>query len=472
MPRSTLIARLVVALLIGAALWYIWIITSAKLGIGGASPDQQQIGVLPGLSPRHVSESCTGVVVTRQGTWLLGRVEDEYHTFTPSPGQVNLNEQLYGKTPKAQEEEGGYSGFFPRDKPETTFVSRLDADGAFKPVAQVSGTACLVSSADGERVFLLTDLKRPKEAEGQEVVFRSDDQGKTWTWLAEGFFPELGGVLTQLAPYFYSQNEVWAWRNPDEIEEEGRSVQTGVSYSLDGGQHSTPIATPHSLVVGPEFVSSQHPQIKEWHDSNDQVTHVLQLDARRAYIWVSQRFWASNPDGKGDNLAFSVTTRVELSRAAGAWQVGAVQREEGLYINDLANNGDGRVLGLIDQGPHGHAVVAEMNTTTLAWQPLGEVPSVFSPLASSTQAQQLWVGRNSLMINTYSEHRPPRWLYWWGDANISAGAVFYSKDWGQSWKRLAVDGYRGVIGFDGAGDRVFWAKESHLYDVGIQAYGL
>ncbi len=131
------------------------------------------------------------------------------------------------------------------------------------------------------------------------------------------------------------------------------------------------------------------------------------------------------------------------------------------------------MLGLIDHGPDGQAVVAEMNTTTLAWQPLGEVPNVFSPLAASTVAQKLWVGRNSLMISTYSQHQPPRWLYWWGKASISSGAVFYSTNWGQSWRRLALDGAEhGIRGFDGASDRVFWARQSHLYDVGIHAYGL
>ena len=59
MPRSALITRLIVALLIGLALWYIWIITSAKLEIGGASPDQQTLGTLQGVRPRAVSLDCT-----------------------------------------------------------------------------------------------------------------------------------------------------------------------------------------------------------------------------------------------------------------------------------------------------------------------------------------------------------------------------------------------------------------------------
>lgn len=452
MPGSALITRLIVALLIGLALWYIWIITSAKLEIGGASPDQQTLGTLQGVRPRAVSLDCTGVVVTAQGTWLVGRVENDYEPLAPSPERVDLNGLLEGESPSAS---------------ETTFVARLEANGIFKPVAQVSGSACLVANADGARMLLLTDLDRPRDSDGQKVVFRSDDQGKTWAWLEDGFFPDVNGVATNISPYFYGQDEVWAWRSADDAE-----PQAGVYYSADGGAHSTPISVTQPLAVTADYIRSQRADIKQWHDSSDQLTHVLQVDAQRAFIWVSQRFWASHPDGKSGNLAVSVTTRAQLQRSEGKWQVDNIQRQNGLYISQLADNGNGRVIGLIDQGRHGQAVVAELNTTTLAWKPLGDLPSVFSPLNADTQARGLWVGRNSLLINTYSDHRPPPWLYWWGEASISADAVFYSLDWGQSWKRLAVDGYRGVRGFDGASDRVFWSKPYGGDDTQVYSYGL
>lgn len=452
MPRSTLIARVLVALLAGLALWYIWIILSAKLEIGGASPDQQTVGTLQGVRPRAISQDCTGLVVTAQGTWLVGRVENEYEQLQPAAERVDLNGLLAGE---------------PQRDPQTTVVARLDADGVFKPVAQVSGSACLVASADGAKVFLLTDIDRPNDAGGQTVVFSSDDQGKSWAWLSAGFFPDVNDAATNISPYFYGKDEVWAWRWAED-----EAAQSGVYYSADGGAHSSPITVSQPLAVPADYVRSKRPDIKEWHDSVDQLTHVLQVSPERAFIWVSQRFWASHPDGKSDNLAISVTTRVQLQRTAGKWQVENIQRQDGLYISQLADNGNGRVIGLIDQGPHGQAVVAELNTTTLAWKPLGEVPSVFSPLPADTQARELWVGRNSLLINTYSDHRPPRWLYWWGEASISADAVFYSMDWGQSWTRLAVDGYRGVRGFEGASDRVFWSKQHSGDDTQVYSYGL
>ena len=142
MPRSTLIARVLFTLVVVLALWYCWILISATQQIGGASPAQQTLGTLPGVRPRAVAKDCTGVVVTAQGTWLVGRVENEYEQLAPSAERIDLNGLVAGK---------------PRDTSQTSVIARLDADGVFKPVAQVSGTACLVTSADGARVVLLTD---------------------------------------------------------------------------------------------------------------------------------------------------------------------------------------------------------------------------------------------------------------------------------------------------------------------------
>lgn len=452
MPRSTLIARVLFTLVVVLALWYCWILISATQQIGGASPAQQTLGTLPGVRPRAVAKDCTGVVVTAQGTWLVGRVENEYEQLAPSAERIDLNGLVAGK---------------PRDTSQTSVIARLDADGVFKPVAQVSGTACLVTSADGARVVLLTDIYRADDGGAQNVVFRSDDQGKSWAWLRDGFFPDVSGAATTITPYFYGKDEVWAWRWADDIE-----PLSGVFYSADGGAHSTPITVTEPLAVTADYVRSQHPDIQEWRDSVDQLTHVLQVSPQRAFIWVSQRYWASHPDGKSDNLAFSVTTRVQVQRVAGQWQVENLQRDNGLYISELADNGAGRVIGLIDQGSSGRTLVAELDTGSLAWKPLGELPNVFSPLPAKTRAFGLWVGRNSLLVNTYSGHRPPRWLYWWSEANISADAVFYSQDWGQSWKRLALDGYMGVRGFEGKSDRVIWSQQDYGADTVLNTYRL
>lgn len=490
MPRSKLFSTLFAALVGAAALWYMWMITSAKLEWGGASPDQQRIGVVKDIQQRAMTQYCTGVVVTGQSTWLVGRLEGDASRLEPTADVVDLDAVVYGKPAEAGEEEpqAPFPGLLGRDK-ETSFISRLDAQGQFQLVAHVSGAACLVASPDGASVFLLTGLDRPDTANAddinQTVVFRSDDQGKHWTWLSEGWFAEADRLAWSLTPYFHGTDEVWAWGRPsaaddDSSEAASGGVSTGVFYSADRGASSTAIVASEPLLVAAESVHEKYPEINEWHtgsgEQGDVQTNVLQLDARQAFIWVSQRFWASNPDGVGNNIAFNVTTRARLQRETGPWRVVEVQRDDNLFVSKLVQNDAGRVIGLIDQGNRGRDVVAELDTIALTWRTLSELPSVFAPLASESRVRgtNFWVGQNSLLINTTSEHYPPRWLYWWSDASISADGVFYSRDWGQSWKRLAVAGYLGIVGFQPAQDRVIWGNGNWYdnKDVGIYSYGL
>lgn len=487
MPRSKLFTTVFIALLGGAALWYMWILTSAKLEWGGGSPDQQQLGTVKDTRLRAMTQYCTGVVVTGQGTWLVGRLDGDASQLKPAAEVVNLDSVVYGK-PKAPQAGGIYSSLIVREE-ETSFISRLDAQGQFQLVAHVSGAACLVASPDGASVFLLTGLDRPETASAddvrQTVVLRSDDQGKHWSWLSKGWFAEADYVAWSLKPYFHNANEVWAWGRPSTVDDNSGeatsgAVPTGVFYSADRGMNSSAIVASESLLVSAESVHQQHPEITEWYtgsgEQGDIQTNVLQLDDRHAFIWVSQRFWGSSPDGGASSIAFNLTARARLQREKGAWQVVEVQRDDNLFVSRLVQNETGKVIGLIDQGNRGRDVVAELDTTALAWRTLSELPSVFSPLASESRVRgsNFWVGQNSLLVNTTSAHQPPRWLYWWSDATISADGVFYSKDWGQSWKRLDIDGYLGIVGFQPAQDRVIWGNGNWYdnYDGGLYSYGL
>ncbi|MCI0996040.1 hypothetical protein [Pseudomonas corrugata] len=487
MPRSKRLITLFVALLGVAGLWYMWILASAKLEWGGASPDRQQLGAVKDTRLRAMTQYCTGVAVTGQSTWLVGRLDGDANQLKPGAEVVNLDAVVYGR-PKAPEPGGYYANLIVREE-ETSFISRLDAQGQFQLVAHVSGAACLVASPDGASVFLLTGLDRPEGANAddvsQTVVLRSDDQGKHWTWLSKGWFAGADSLAWNLKPYFHGADEVWAWGQPATADDFGGEttpgvVPTGVFYSADRGMSSTPIVASESLLVSAESVHEKHPGITEWRtdlgEQGEVRTNVLQLDDRHAFIWVSQRFWASNPDGVSNNLAFNLTTRARLQREAGEWRVVEVQREDNLFVSMLIQNDSGRVIGLIDQGNGGRDVIAELDTGALTWRTLSELPSPFAPLASESRVREehFWVGQNSLLINTTSAYHPPRWLYWWSDATISADGVFYSNDWGQSWKRLAIDGYLGIVGFQPAQDRVIWGKGNWFdnYDGGLYSYGL
>lgn len=485
-PKSLFV--LVVTLLCGAALWYIWMLASAKLELGGNRPDKQQVGVLADTRLRAMDSYCTGVVTTAQGTWLVGREQGAARQLEPDDNVVDLETVVYGKPGEhdATSGAGDSSALASRRDTQTSFISRLDGQGQFKLVAHVNGPACLVASPDGSSVFLLTGLDRPEAAKvndlHQSVVFRSDDQGKHWTWLPNGWFPAADWLAWSLTPYFHGKDEVWATSPPQRIpdpysETASDLIATGVFYSADRGVTSTPIYATESLLVPPEYPQARRPEVPDWSGGLYGVehvqTHVIQVDPERAFIWVSQTFMGSNPDGVGDQLTFSVTTRAQLQRKAGQWQVTGIQRDDNLYISALKQNDAGRVVGLVEQGDSGRTLVAELDIATLAWRPLSELPSVFGPLASDNRVRDrsFRVGQNSLLINTISEHYPPRWLYGWSDANISAEGVFYSNDWGQSWEKLAVEGYLGVLGFQPEQDRVFWAK-GYGSDGGIYSYGL
>ncbi|WEK11846.1 MAG: hypothetical protein P0Y51_14640 [Candidatus Pseudomonas colombiensis] len=496
MPRSKLFATLTVALLGAAALWYLWVIISAKLEWGGASPDQRTLGTVQATEQRAMAQYCTGVVVTPKATWLVARLDERSTAEPVAAGVQDLDALVRGQpTPEEIEEEqgsGAFSAYFVRGEKELTSISRLDANGQFQTVAQLSEAACLVASPDGQQVFLLTGLKRPAPAKGstdslaQTVVLRSDDQGQSWNWLRQGLFPEVEQQAWSLQTYFHGTDDVWAWGRPESLDDvidqdQPRALSTGVSYSADRGASSAPIFTAESLLLTGAYARAKRPEIVQWQDEaeghGEINTQISQMDGQHAVIWVSQRFWGRNPDGVGDNLAFNVTTRAPLSREAGGpWQVGAVQHEDGLYIGQLRDNGTGRLVGLIDQGNQGRDEVAELDAEQRTWKVLGALPNVFAPLSSDrpVRVSQFQVGRNSLLINTSSEHHPPRWLYWGADASISADGVFYSRDWGHSWQQLAIGGYLGILGFQGAEDRVIWAKGNWYdsRDLGIYTYGL
>lgn len=490
MPRSKLLLTLPAVLIGGAALWYMWMIGSARLEWGGSAPDKQTVGTVLDVNQREMSQYCTGVMVTPQATWLIGRSEESPKNLGLAADVIDLNAQVYGDPVKP--------GQAPQDTPdrsadgerETTLISRLEPNGHFHTLAHVGGPACLIASPDGANVFLLTGLNRPARATttttaiDQTVVLRSEDQGKSWRWLENGLFPQANQIASNLTPWFHGSDEVWAWGYPSGTDNESGedspgAIATGVFYSDDLGTSSTQLFAHDSLLVSGEYARDKRPEVVEWSQDSGMYgeikTHVSQLDAQHAVIWVSQSFRGRNPDPKKiDNEFFNVTTQATARRTGGQWQITSVQHDDGLFIDELAENDNGRIMGLIAQNHQRNDVIAELDRAKLTWQPQGQLPSPFAPLASSSilREKNFFVGHDTLLINTSSQHHPARWLSGGSDASISAEAVFYSKDWGRSWRKLAIDGYLGILGFQGTQDRVIWAKADDNRDLGVYAYGL
>ena len=215
-PMPLLAAALLVA---GAIpLGFIWILTSAKFEIGGASPGESTVGKVENIDQRAMEQFCTGVRATPAGTWLVGRREVGRDEQALPEGVIDLD-LVAAAQPREEESEPHLFNFLngmllSGGDPETTYVSRLGADGVFHEVARLGETACLEVTPDGSSVFLLTGLRRPGKDNGQReqtVVLRSDDQGKSWRRLEEGFMAEANRLGWALAPRFHGKDEVWVW---------------------------------------------------------------------------------------------------------------------------------------------------------------------------------------------------------------------------------------------------------------------
>ena len=153
-PMPLLAAALLVA---GAIpLGFIWILTSAKFEIGGASPGESTVGKVENIDQRAMEQFCTGVRATPAGTWLVGRREVGRDEQALPEGVIDLD-LVAAAQPREEESEPHLFNFLngmllSGGDPETTYVSRLGADGVFHEVARLGETACLEVTPDRKSV--------------------------------------------------------------------------------------------------------------------------------------------------------------------------------------------------------------------------------------------------------------------------------------------------------------------------------
>lgn len=493
--RSLIVPLAAVALAAVVPLGFIWIITSAKLELGGASPDEAVVGSVERIGQRAMEQYCTGVVATPRNTWLVGRMEGD-RSEGDAVGQ-DLGQLIRGEKKPDDEEEHSFtpfsSGF--TQEAQATYLSRLDDQGRFVQVAHLDETACLVANADGSSLFLLTGVDRPGKdpLEGlqQTVVLRSDDQGASWQVLPDGFFPEADDLAWSLKPYFHDADQVWAWATlpqsatpsagygyePDTTADN----RAGLYYSPDRGRTRQALVAPENLLVSLDEIRKRAPADAEWGDSAGTfgtiTPHVWQYDDDHAALWIGQSFLYGKPGGDYLDTPLFVTTRAELVREGGQWRIGSLQRDTGVLVEELVGTGQGQVYGVISREGERTTEVAEWQRESASWQVNGELPSPFWPLQAFTGLRLFLAGDGVLLANTDSRYHVPQWLSLkknGGSSRISADAVFYSRDGGRSWSRLAIAGYLGVLGLDRNQDQVFWAN-GNWYDSDdrrIYRYGL
>lgn len=218
-----------------------------------------------------------------------------------------------------------------------------------------------------------------------------------------------------------------------------------------------------SLLLTLEEIRAHAPDWANWGDYNGQHgrirTELVQLDADNALYWISQSFMYGPADGPYLDTTLNFSSRIHLQRQADDWRVVSVERSNGESLSQVQRSPGGKIIGLLTTDDWQQRIV-ELDPQTLQWRTLGTPPNLFAPFPAGNGISELRVGRNTLLAVVSGEHEIPLWLTPSRSepATVSASGVYYSVDWGRSWKKLPIAGYLGLLGFDPEHDRVFWGE--------------
>ncbi|WP_233832523.1 hypothetical protein [Paraburkholderia sp. ZP32-5] len=416
---------------------FVWVLARAHLELGGSQPNQQILGRALTDGQRAMDQACTGVVTTKQSVWLVGRIETE-DGQNPPQGAINLDSLLpAGSTPDT-------------DSHEVSEISRLGSDGAFHTVAYINGEACALPSADKASMLLLTGAQPPEKKAGlqtQTAVFQADDQGKNWRVLQGGFMADAGWLAWGLNPYFHGSNEVWA------------AGQGKLFYSSDQGAHAQAIESTDQLWQAPQGTLSYTPG-----DPVDIAAHVIQFNDQQATAWVSQSYWDT------DRKRQTFTRETQLTLHDGHWEAGAIRTTQGLYLDEVKDDGAGHVIAELSRSIHAEDELAELGQDGHSWSKLGDLPNPFWPLPASSsirsnQQTNFYVSGPLILATITSEYETVQPSFLGSKrAKIEGNGVFFSNDKGNHWKKLAIPGYLGVLGFNAEKKQVYWDKGNWFHN--------
>lgn len=462
--RRTLLLALLLGLPVLALATYLLALARAQGAWGGSAPPTTALGQRLFAAQAAKALDCQGVIATPRDTWLLGGVEgpvDDKPGAVPAP--VALEALLPGATAAADD--------------SRSYLSRRDAQGIFRVVATVPAAACLQASPDGTRLLLLTGLERPESAAGapaQTAVFRSDDRGASWRWMQAGLFPEAGRLAQYLAPTAFGP-ALWQWGSLTQAEmdqatraalmaaalapEAPATVTVPLYYAPAPGHPAQRLDLP-ALFTPPTHAETRLPAGAQLASAahGDTRLYIVQTAPDRARAWVSQRFPYSYPDALFIAGYVRRTASARLVRQDGHWQVEAPQYQEGLFLEAVAADADGRVFAALNDhdGPGAVDHIAELDAAGSRWQRRSALPNPFGWLPAARRTAMLRAGPHALLLSLRAQHTVPRALYPWGErpATVSGGGDYVSTDGGRRWTRLPQ---AEMLGLDPVGARLFVA---------------
>lgn len=439
--------------------------------------EKQSLATVNNLVQRSNQQYCTGTIVTPENTWLVSHEESDNLTYIKPNTSLYLNNLLPPQ--KSYSAMESYLGL--KEDKKITYISKLNKNGKFDEVARLDGTACLVSPPDGKNILLLTDVNTQQDAieeKHQFAVLRSDDQGRTWIWQKEGFFLPVYFQAWTFKPTFYNSQNTWLWKEDMENSvgeqtylglEAGKP--SGLSFSPDLGKTTETIIASAPILINLEQIKTKFSENIEWQNegTGEVNAFVTQWDHNQATLWTSQTYRYSKPKSDYIDGAVHTTSRANLRRINGRWELNNVKRLNGLAINKLVNNQKGQFIAIQSLDNQKQEQIAELVKSNLSWKVHGNLPQAFSPFNDFTSTQNMWITDNALIINTYSSHKFTRLLQpstWFGSPNgsdISAFGTYSSSDLGKNWVRLSIKAPNGVLGVNQKTDDAYWA-EGGWYD--------
>jgi hypothetical protein len=428
-----------------AALFFLVPVVRAYYGLGKEMPKGEIILQQPSLN--YISE----VIPRAQEIWIardLGYGPDVRQN--PIPKTATILNTLMDKT---------------AEKKCPWVISRLEQGKPMRNLACFSGRDSLLVSPDSKTLVLLTDADVPnRQPKQQTAVFRSDDQGETWRWLKEGFFPEASWMADAMEFHMHGTRELWTWKDLEVWDDDktdfnpatwsnrkkAENLYTELYYSPDFGVNVETIPIPKTL-----FYRFDEKKVRR-----RTTPYVVQLAPDRAMILLSQRV---SPIEDWGNI-LSLTTQIELRRVNNRWQMQAPRHLERRFITGLQRTGKRVVATMTLNDDDEDKAIVEFDPEQQNWKRVGEPPNPFFPLSSTQSVLTFQAGENALLLDAVIEHEV-RWLYppAWFNAKraktITAFPLpFYSVDQGRSWQQLAIK----PLAFQPEEGRIFWYQDNKL----------
>lgn len=450
---------------------YIAVLMRAQGYWGGHALEATPLATLQFPEQVESDLDCNGVHKTPLGTWLISTDNSTLSAsateMTAGTAPIDLSSML----PPIDDRAWPSNAW-------TTYISRVNDQGTLQLVATVNGTACMLTSTDGTRIMLMTSLKRHSDetspgSEQQTAVFRSIDQGKTWHVVEEGFFPQADRQADKLVPTRWG-DALWQWSSLLDATFEAitaevlsaasldepmdQPLRVSLYYSPDFGKTTSQVNLPPDLMVTDSMAHQRIPAGAKpaSHGHDDTKVYAIQASADRAYVWVSQRFPYSYPSDIYVSGSIRFTSSVVLERRDGIWVAGALQRDEGAFLNIVTVNAQGHVFAtVIDSDDRtDFEKLKVFDEHHRAWRTISSLPNPFAPMLAWRSAATLYAGEHSIVLGLRAGHYAPRpaSLRSDGPALVMGGGDYVSTDGGKSWTLIKTGA---IVGFDPTSDRLY-----------------